>query len=193
MALNNKEIEIQVRIEKPEVLLDFLNKNAQFKNEQRQVDEYFTPSDRDFTSVRPVREWLRVRESAKGSSVNYKIWNYDENGKSSYADEFETPVSNVVAMRNIFERIKCRKIAVVDKTRKTWLFKDYEVTIDSVKNLGEFVEIEYSGKDENIDAKKVIGEMISFLKDIGCGKTERNYVGYPFQILFPEEVKFEEV
>jgi adenylate cyclase class IV len=73
------------------------------------------------------------------------------------------------------------------------LFKDYEVTIDSVKNLGEFVEIEYSGKDENIDVKKVIGEMISFLKDVGCGKTERNYVGYPFQILFPEEVKFEEV
>jgi adenylate cyclase class IV len=34
------------------------------------------------------------------------------------------------------------------------LFKDYEVTIDSVKNLGEFVEIEYSGKDENIDARK---------------------------------------
>jgi len=34
--------------------------------------------------------------------------------------------------------------------------------------------------------------MVNFLKSIGCGKIERNYVGYLFQLLFPEEVKFEE-
>jgi len=34
--------------------------------------------------------------------------------------------------------------------------------------------------------------MIKFLKNIGCGKIKRNYVGYPFQLLFPSEVKLEE-
>ena len=56
----------------------------------------------------------------------------------------------------------------------------------------DFVEIEYIGKDEEVDPKKVTREMVDFLKNIGCGKIQINYVGYPFQLLFPEEVKFEE-
>ncbi len=70
-------------------------------------------------------------------------------------------------------------------------YKDYEISIDSVKGLGDFVEIEYIGRDEKVDPKKVTEEMINFLKGLRCGKIIRNYVGYPFQLLFPEEVKFE--
>ena len=65
------------------------------------------------------------------------------------------------------------------------------VAIDSVKNLGDFVEIEYIGEDNKIDPKAMTEEMINFLKKVGCGKITRNYVGYPFLLLFPEEVKYE--
>lgn len=33
--------------------------------------------------------------------------------------------------------------------------------------------------------------MVDFLKQVGCGKIIRNYVGYPFLMLFPSEVKYE--
>ena len=85
-----------------------------------------------------------------------------------------------------------KSLVKVDKIRKIWEYQDYEVAVDSVKNLGDFVEIEYIGKDRNVDPKKVTEEMINFLKSVGCKKIKRNYVGYPFQLLFPEEVKFEE-
>jgi len=26
---------------------------------------------------------------------------------------------------------------------------------------------------------------------LGCGEIKRNYVGYPFQLLFPDEVKYD--
>ncbi len=84
-----------------------MTKNAEFLGEQHQVDEYFTPPDRDFTAERPVNEWLRLRTETRSgetrsgrtsevsesltseveeeriqeertqSSINYKLWHRD--------------------------------------------------------------------------------------------------------------------
>ncbi len=78
-------------------------------------------------------------------------------------------------------------------SKKIYLFKNYEIAIDKVKDLGDFVEIEYKGKEKNKTPEKITEEMIKFLKDLDCGKIYRNYVGYPFQRLFPKEVKEEEI
>ena len=95
-------------------------------------------------------------------------------------------------MKKILEVLNFKSIVKVDKLRKTWTYKNYEIATDSVKGLGDFVEIEYIGKDEKVDPKKITEEMINFLKSVGCGQIKRNYVGYPFQLLFPKEVKYEE-
>ena len=63
--------------------------------------------------------------------------------------------------------------------------------MDQVKELGDFVEIEYIGK-EQVDPPKTTKEMVDFLKKLGCGKIKRDYVGYPFRLLFPKESEFEE-
>ena len=190
--MKDTEIEIQVTVEHSKSLLEFLEKNAKFQKEQRQVDDYFSPSHRDFMEVRPVKEWLRLRDSNGKHSINYKNWHYDDDGKSQYCDEYESEVESLSQLKKILNVLNFKSVVTVDKVRKTWIYKDYEIAIDSVKGLGDFVEIEYVGNDENLDPKKVTEGMVHFLRDIGCGRIERNYVGYPFQLLFPEEVKFEE-
>ena len=190
--MKNVEIEIQVNIENSKPLVEFLEKNAEFKSEKHQVDEYFSPTHRNFIEVRPVKEWLRLRDSGGKYSINYKNWHYDENGKSNYCDEYETKVEDLSQIKKILDTLNFKSIVKVDKLRKTWMYKDYEVAVDSVKELGDFVEIEYIGKDETVNPKKITQEMIYFLKGLACGKIKRNYVGYPFQLLFPKEVKFEE-
>jgi len=189
MAHNNIEIEIKVRIEKSDVLLDFLEKNGEFQGEHHQVDEYFTPAHKDYVSVRPVDEWLRLREQDGKFSINYKLWHRDETGKSMYCDEIETSVGSTEQMRKIFQALECRSLVVVDKIRKAWIYKDYEVAVDSVKNLGNFVEIEYMGKDENPDPKKIASEMLQFLQNLNCGTIQEDNVGYPYLLLFGEEQK----
>lgn len=191
MAHNNIEIEIQVNIEKSQGLLDFLKQNGVFQGEKHQYDEYFSPVKNDFLAVRPTKEWLRLRDSNGQASINYKNWLFDEHGVSNHCDEFETKIENLEQVKKILTALNFKSIAIVDKNRKIWTYQDYEVAIDSVKNLGDFVEIEYIGKDESVDPKKVTDEMISFLQKLDCGKITRNYVGYPFLILFPEEVKYE--
>ncbi len=185
------EIEIQVKVEKVKPLLDFLAKNGKFQAENRQIDEYFTPVQRDFLSVRPAKEWLRLRNENSKQSVTYKLFHYDEQGKSTHCDEYETEVKDADQLRKIFMALNVKSLTVVDKLRKTWNYEDYEIAIDSVKNLGDFVEVEYKGKDQNPEPKLITQKIVSFLKEVGCGTILRNFVGYPFQLLFPDEVKFE--
>lgn len=191
MANNNTEIEIQVNIEKSEALLDFLKLNGIFKHEVHQIDEYFSPAHDDFLSSRPVNRWLRLRQTDKGCSFNYKNWYFDKDGQSNYCDEFETRIEDIDSAKKILGALNLKSIAVVDKLRKIWTFGDYEIAVDAVKNLGDFVEIEYIGSDNDIDPQKVTDEMVLFLKNLGVGKITRNHVGYPFIILFPGEVKYQ--
>ncbi|MBI4039511.1 class IV adenylate cyclase [Candidatus Daviesbacteria bacterium] len=192
MANNNTEIEIQVNVENYKPLIKFLKVNGNFQAEKHQIDEYFSPAYRDFLSTRPVAEWLRLRDDDGKSSINYKNWHFDENGKSYYCDEFETKIESIEQVRKILSALNFKSIVVVDKLRKIYMLNDYEVAIDSVKGLGDFVEVEYIGKDEKADPKKITEEMVDFLKKVGCGKITRNYVGYPFLLLFPEEAEYEE-
>jgi len=190
--MNNAEIEIQVNIEDNKPLIEFLEKNADFQSESHQIDQYFSPAHRNFLEPRPMHEWLRLRDSNGNYSINYKNWHFDDTGKSYHGDEYESKIEDLEQVENILEALNFKLCVTVDKLRKIWIYNDYEVAVDSVRGLGDFVEIEYKGKDKNADPKKVTGEMINFLKGIGVGKIKRNYVGYPFQLLFPEEVKYEE-
>jgi adenylate cyclase, class 2 len=191
--IGNKEIEIQVQIENSKDLKAFLKRKARFIGEERQIDKYFSPKHRDFLKVRPVVEWLRLRDSSGKLSINYKNWHVDKEGRSHFCDEYETPIGSIKQLENIFAPLGINRITVVDKTRKIYLYKDFEVSIDSIKGLGDFVEIEYKGKLTKQNPQAITNEMIKFLKDLNCGKISRNYVGYPFQLLFPKEVKVEEI
>ena len=191
MANKNIEIEIQVNVENSKPLIEFLEKDGVFPIEKRQVDEYFSPVLKDFLATRPVAEWLRLRDADGKYSINYKNWHFDKNEKSHYCDEFETKLESVEQAKKIFSALNFKSIVVIDKLRKVWTYKDYEVAVDSVKTLGDFVEVEYIGKDEKVNPGKVTGEMVDFLKKVGCGKITRNYVGYPFLMLFPNEVEYE--
>lgn len=190
--MRNIEIEIQVKIENSHPLSDFLQKNAEFKGEKRQIDEYLTPAHRDFLAVRPVKEWLRLRNVDGNYAVNYKNWHYDKDGKSNHCDEYETEVKDFDQVKKILDALDFKSLTVVDKLRKIWTYKDYEISMDMVNGLGNFVEIEYVGKDDKADPKKITDEMVNFLKELDCGKIEKNYKGYPFLLLFPDEAEHEE-
>lgn len=184
------EIEIKVRISNKANLQKFLEKEATPTGEDYQKDEYFTPAHRDFVSIKPVAEWLRLRESGAGS-ITYKNWHYDKDGVGSeYCDEYESAVGDVEQLRKIFAALDIKPLITLEKTRKTWRYKDYEIALDHIVGLGDFVEVEYKAHGD-VDPKKITNDMIALLKQIGCGKIERSFLGYPFMLLYPDEVKFE--
>lgn len=190
--MNNIEIEIQVRVEKVKNLIDFLEKEGKFIAEEYQKDEYFTPAHRNFLDAKPVDEWLRIRQSDK-NSITYKNWHHDpKTGVSNFCDEYETNIKDPEQMRKIFEVLDIKSLITIEKTRKIWLYRDWEIVIDTITGLGEFVEIEYKG-DKAVDPDAEATKMKEFLKNKKVGKIEINYVGYPYLILYGTEGQFREV
>lgn len=187
---NPIEIEIQVQIENSQDLIQFLQNNATFAGESHQVDTYYQPTHKEFIATRPVKEWLRLRDSSGKYSINYKHWYYGKDGRSTHCDEYETKVESLEMLEKIFTALDVKELVKVDKVRKIWNYQEYEIALDSITGLGDFVEIEYKGED-NDNPTDITTEMIAFLKEHNVGKISRNYVGYPFQILFPKEVTYE--
>ena len=191
--MNNIEIEIQVQLENAAPLVAFLQKNAVKKGSYHQIDEYFTLAHRDFISVRPVVEWLRLRDSSGECSITYKYWHQSSPGITSHCDEYETEIKDIEQARLIFKALDFTLVTTVDKTREIYHYDDFEIALDQVKGLGDFVEIEHKGDGKGEDATEITAKMVKFLKDLQVGKIYRNHVGYAFRTLSKEDVLLEEL
>lgn len=191
--MKDVEIEIQVQVEDIKPLKKFLAREARSTGEAHQLDEYYSPAHRNFLDKRPVAEWLRLRDANGKASITYKNWHYKPDGRSTHADEYESKIESVDQLRKIFTVLDHKLICKIDKRRKTFRFMDYEIALDSIAGLGDFVEVEYKGNDQGKKPEEITKEMFLMLKDIGVGKITRNYNGYPFIALFPDQVKYEEL
>ncbi len=189
--VKNIEIEIQVQLENIRPLKSFLNKKAKFLRQSRQIDYYYTPAHRNFLAKYPAVEWLRLRQTNKGCSINYKLWHVDEEDRSHYSDEYESSIDDIDQLKLILKVLNFKPIVIVDKIRQDYKYRSYIISVSQVKKLGEFVEIEFEGRTIKKPVE-ITSEMIKFLKTIGVGKITRNYNGYPFILLFPKKVKYEE-
>lgn len=193
MKTKTIEIEIKVKVENSKSLDIFLKKNGKYKGNVHQIDEYFIPSHRNFLTPRPIKEWFRLRDEEGKYSLNYKNYHFDRFGKSHHCDEYETNIDDLNQLRRILRALNFKFIVKVDKTRIIWTYKNYEIAIDLVKGLGNFVEIECIGRAKNLKPSEITDRMVKFLKDLDCGKLKRSYQGYPFLLLFTKEIKYEEL
>lgn len=182
---NDQEIEVQLKVENIKPLVKLLEKDGKFLGEVRQIDEYFTPVHRNFADKDPIEEWLRVRKSNDKFSITYKNWHYDQSGRSEFfADEFETSVGDISAIKKMFSALDFKPLVTVKKIRKTYLYKDLEITLDAIDNIGDFIEIEWKGGKTS--QEKALKEIRKFLAGLKLGKLLCNNVGYAYMALYPD-------
>lgn len=191
MPHKNIEIEMKFPLKNSFTLVKKLNKLAKAdKKDFYQKDIYYIPAHRNFLKQKGgVNEWLRIRETNRSFSINYKNWHRYKDGKTYHCDEYESVIENGDALKRIFKSLNFEKVIIVDKTRNTWFYKDCEVAIDKVIDLGEYLEIEAKRDFRNIgEAKKHIYKI---LKEIGAEVGEQDFVGYPYRLLEKQGYKFE--
>lgn len=182
MAHQDIEIEIKYPLFNPEDVRAFLNTHGTMMSQDvLQKDTYYVPSHRNFLRVKYPFEFLRTRESAKGSSINYKHF-YPENVKvTDYCDEFESKVENVEAVKKIFQSLDITEAVVVEKVRTTWMFEDVEIVIDEVKELGSYIELEATTHFNNPQDGRAL--LYKTLEKLKAKVGEEDLRGYPFRIL----------
>ncbi|MFA4999002.1 MAG: CYTH domain-containing protein [Candidatus Paceibacterota bacterium] len=122
-------------------------------------------------------EYLRIRYEKGKNHLNYSFLHFKKNGWLDATDEYETSVEKPEIVREIFKKIGLIPKVTVIKTRKYFDCGDFEVTLDNIKGLGNFMEVE---------AKKLLGTVektrqacSAFLKSLDIKYEVRKEMGYP--------------
>jgi len=146
------EVEVKAYIKDIEKFMEKLkNIKAKFLKEEKQIDVYFNSPTRNFAET---DEALRVRQIIGIASripaglqtftdedkfyLTYKGKKIDKETKTR--EEIETSCDEKIF--DVLEKLNFKKVASVEKRRKYYKYKNFEICVDNVKGLGNFVEIE---------------------------------------------------
>lgn len=145
----------------------------------QQTDVYFNAPDRDF---RKTDEALRLRtvvtllDGAAQTLVTYKG---PKLGKtSSTRRELETAVEDFETMRQLFCALGYKPVFTVTKKRRSFTCGAKTVCLDSVDELGNFMELEAVLPDGS-DREAAVEELLTLLDTLGVSRealTRKSYL-----------------
>ena len=169
-----KEIEVKARVSDLEVLAKKLENMGVvlsepiIQNDQTFIDESYGSYDK----FQPGRNILRIREN------NGKFIFTLKQPQSNELDSFEreTEVTDPKEFREALLLMGYKPAVEIHKVRRKAKYKDYEICLDDVKELGAFVEVEKITDNEAAD--KVQDELFNFLETLGVSKDNREIHGY---------------
>lgn len=178
----NVEVELKFKLQNPDSVVEFLNKNAEFQYESFQHDVYYNAPHRDFLeNSANISEWLRVRIEKDKAQINYKDWQPRESSVKTHCKELETGVDSYEQLSLILEALNFTRLIAVKKTRRAWMYEDTEVSLDAVEELGSYLEVEYKGKLEDIE--KIRSYLHEVVKKLGAKTGVLDRKGYPYGLL----------
>lgn len=176
------ETEIKIRLSEIEYncLKEKLDKIAEFKSDSRQVDTYYQPTNNPFLKEgnEDVLDWLRIGIRGNKKILNYKHWY-----QNKYCDEYEVTIDDEDNLGKIFKILDLEVIAVVDKSRLRYMYQDkYEISLDSVLELGYFVEIEV--KNYDLGPKEEYDKLLEVVKAFNLNVKNIDKRGYPYHLIY---------
>ena len=95
--------------------------------------------------------------------------------------EYEVVVDSAQEVRGILKLMGLAEAVRVVKVRRTAKYKEYEICIDEIENLGDFIEMEKLGEEES--AQNVQKEMLEFLATLGISSEDVVKKGYDILML----------
>lgn len=181
------EVEIKVKIDNPVLIRSKLEKLSCIHSDcQIHRDTYYNAIDsicaRDFAKT---DEALRIRRIGEISFLTYKGPKIDMLSKSR--KEIEIEIKDTKSADEILTALGFTQVMTVIKNRDIFRLDNYEISLDTVKGLGDFLEIETTAEFENEVPSKVdsIFELLAEL-DI---KQEDTITKSYLELLLLKEVK----
>ncbi len=165
------EVEIKSKLKDRETVVAKLESlGCKFGPELHQADHVFTPKG-TFLPRSPLGSpALRVRKQNDKYIFTLKI------SQSNHQDsiEREMEIGDGKMMIEILELMKWNKMPIVEKRRIKTNFKDMEIVLDTVENLGEFIEAEKIVTEESREARaKIQEELLDFLETVGIPREDQ--------------------
>lgn len=156
------EIEVKASVEDPkQIERSLIELGATPIGIESQADTYYNAPYRDFGKT---DEALRIRVHEGKSILTYKGPKIDMVSKTR--QELQTDIGDADNMGNILSSLGFFPVATVSKKRKNFRIGDFYISLDEVRNLGSFVEVEVSLKDTRNYQEKV-ESIFKFIAKLG--------------------------
>ena len=178
--MKNIEVEIQAKIENPREVEYKLKKVGEYLRTRKQTDKYFVLPQRDFFAKDPPIEYLRVRYEQDKNHLNYSFLHFDKKGWLKATDEYETLIERPEIVEEIFKKMGFIPKVTVSKIRKYFNCGDFEVTLDKVEQLGNFIEVEAKKNFGSIDKTRKACQ--NFLDNLKIKYEIKKLQGYPYML-----------
>lgn len=136
------EVEVKAKINSFEEIKEKLAKiNAKKIKTEHQEDRYFNSPIKDFAKT---DEALRIRKIIKESKENIFITYKGPkiNKESKTREEIEIGIEDEKECSKIFKRLGFNEVRSVIKDREYFEIENYEISLDDVKGLDPYMEIE---------------------------------------------------
>jgi adenylate cyclase class 2 len=145
------EVEVKARVKDPKnVERSIIALGASPTGIEVQADTYYSAPYRDFAKT---DEALRIRVHDNNCFLTYKGPKMDTISKTR--KEYEIEVNDADCMGNILSSLSFTPVATIVKKRKKYRLGDFIISLDEVRNLGDFIEAEVSIRDSKLHEEKV--------------------------------------
>ncbi len=149
------------------------------KGDSHQRDTYYSRKDVDFMKT---KECLRIREESDTAELTYKPPTTKQmlESDSIWKQEINIAINlkQIDDLDKILQALGCKKLCTVDKKRKTFVKQHITIVIDTIANLGNFVEIEILNDKQDDSA---IDQINKIAKELGIN--QQKVVTLPYRDL----------
>jgi adenylate cyclase, class 2 len=170
------EIEVKVRADHSKACSILKKMGAVKLGVENQSDVYFAAPYRDFAKT---DEAFRIRSLDGKAVLTYKGPKLDAISKTR--KEFETPVDEAATIE-ILHSLGFSEAGVVRKKREVFSAGEITVCLDTVKGLGEFLEVEIVAENEN-ELETSRAKLFELLKQFGAGEKDSIRTSYLEMVL----------
>ena len=182
-----KEIEILYPLSND--IKDVFTKLEKFEHQgaKNTLDIYYVDEKR--SDLKPsngkIYKCFRLRQKNDQAFITYKNDHYD--GETwLYSDEHETAVESFDEACNIVDCLGLTELVRIDNTKHTFITPNYEIVIEEVKDLGNFLEVELLVSDDVTDIESEKQKIRDFVEDLGLNPGEELNSGKPELMLIKQ-------
>jgi len=158
------EIEVKVKADLEAVEKRLIQEGANLVSEERQIDTYYNAPHRDFAQT---DEALRLRSVGRKNILTYKGPRLDTVSKSRREITLSAPRKPI---EELLGSLGFSKFGQVVKSRRNYELGDLSVSLDDVKNLGTFMEIEALAEERDFEFHE--RRVIALLEKLGFSQGE---------------------
>ncbi len=187
-----REIEIKLKVK------DFENLEEKLRERGCALSSPIRQEDAIYSKAGSTNEWevskegqtvMRIRREGDHAEFNLKEQRSNEMDNL----EYETRVDDSDAVHKILLTIGFEPQVEVKKFRRKGRLGEYTICLDTVDELGTFVELEKL-TNEDADPNKVREELFKTLEELGLSRNDEETRGYDTQMYFlratsPKETK----